>query len=271
MITPDGVELAVQVHGPEDAPPILFLHEFGGDHRSWVPQVAHFADRYRCVTYDARGYPPSAVPTDPAAYSQDHAVADAVAVLDGLGIERAVVVGNSMGGFATLHLGLRHPGRCVALVVAGCGYGAPPEQTEAFRADALALADAYLRDGSAAVAADYGNRASRQPLRRRDPAAHDEHLRILAEHDPTGAALTMRGVQAARPSIYTLRDQLATMTVPTLLVVGDTDRDALDANLMLAATLPDAGLAVLPRTGHLTNLELPEVFNRLVADVLPSA
>ncbi|MDD7941253.1 alpha/beta hydrolase [Actinomycetospora lutea] len=268
--TSDGVELAVQVHGPDggDLPPILFVHEFGGDHRSWAPQVAHFAAHRRCVTYDARGYPPSAVPTDPAAYSQDHAVADAVAVLDGLGIGRAVVVGNSMGGFATLHLGLRHPDRCVALVVAGCGYGAHPDHAEAFRADALALADAYRRDGSAAVAADYGNRPSRRPLRRRDAAAHDEHLRILAEHDPTGAALTMRGVQAARPSLYALREELAAMAVPTLLVVGDTDRDALDANLMLAATLPDAGLAVLPRTGHLTNLELPAVFNRLVEDLI---
>ncbi|GAA4917411.1 pimeloyl-ACP methyl ester carboxylesterase [Actinomycetospora succinea] len=269
VLTPDGVELAVQVHGPDDGkPPILFVHEFGGDHRSWAPQVAHFAARRRCVTYDARGYPPSAVPTDPAAYSQDHAVADAVAVLDGLGIDRAVVVGNSMGGFATLHLGLRHPDRCVALVVAGCGYGAHPDHTEAFRADALALADAYEREGSAAVAADYGNRPSRRPLRDRDPAAHDEHLRVLAEHDPVGAALTMRGVQASRPSLYALRDELATLAVPILLVVGDTDRDALDANLMLAATLPDAGLAVLPRTGHLTNLELPDVFNRLVEDLL---
>jgi pimeloyl-ACP methyl ester carboxylesterase len=204
------------------------------------------------------------VPTDPAAYSQDRAVADALAVLDATGTERAVVVGNSMGGFATLHLGLRHPERCLGLVVAGCGYGAVPEHADAFRADALALADAYDRVGAAAVAAEYGHRPARQALRRRDPAAHEQHLGILAEHDPIGAALTMRGVQAARPSLFDLRADLATMSVPTLLVVGDEDAEAIDANLMLRGTLPDAGLAVLPRAGHLTNLEDPHLFDHLV-------
>ena len=269
ITTDDGVGLAVYDHEGPAAPagaPMLFVHEFGGDHRSWDPQVRHVARTRRCVTYDARGYPPSDVPTDPAAYSQDRAVADAVAVLDALGIARAVVVGNSMGGFATLHLGLRHPQRCVALVVAGCGYGAHPERAAAFRADALALADAYEHDGSAAVAQDYGNRPARQPLRRRDPAAHAEHLRILAEHDPVGAALTMRGVQASRPSLYDLRGQLARMAVPTMLLAGDSDPEALDATLMLHATLPDVGLAVLPRTGHLANLELPEVVDGLIEE-----
>ena len=273
ITTDDGVGLAVHVTEPTDVdpdsgdgpgPPILFVHEFGGDHRSWDPQVADFSRAHRCVTYDARGYPPSDVPTDPAAYSQDRAVADALAVLDATGTDRAVVVGNSMGGFATLHLGLRHPERCLGLVVAGCGYGAAPEHADAFRADALALADAYDRVGAAAVAAEYGHRPARQALLRRDPAAHEQHLRILAEHDPVGAALTMRGVQAARPSLFDLRADLATMSVPTLLVVGDEDAEAIDANLMLRGTLPDAGLAVLPRAGHLTNLEDPHLFDHLV-------
>ena len=81
-----------------------------------------------------------------------------------------------------------------------------------------------------------------------------------------GAALTMRGVQAARPSLYDLHDHLVTMTVPTLLVVGDRDHEAVDATLMLHRTLPVADLAVLPRTGHLTNLEHPELFTRLVEE-----
>lgn len=273
ITTDDGVGLDVTDHGEPSSPagaPMLFVHEFGGDQRSWAPQVAHFRGTRRCVTYNARGYPPSDVPADPAAYSQERAVTDAVAVLDALGLPRAVVVGNSMGGFATLHLGLRRPERAVVLVVAGCGYGAAPERAAAFRADALALAEAYERDGSDAVAADYGKRAARQPLRRRDPAAHAEHLRILAEHDPVGAALTMRGVQAARPSLYDLRGELAAMAVPTLLLLGDTDPEALDATLMLHATLPDAGLAVLPRTGHLANLELPGIVNGLVEEFVDS-
>jgi len=103
----DGVRLYVEEAG--NGPPVVFVHEFAGDHRSWEPQVRALSRRYRCVVYAARGYPPSDVPQDEAAYSQARAVADIVAVLDGLEIERAHVVGLSMGGFATLHLGLRHP------------------------------------------------------------------------------------------------------------------------------------------------------------------
>ncbi len=91
--------------------PILFIHEFGGNHASWEPQLRFFSRRHRCITYAARGYPPSDVPEDVARYSQAIAVADAVAVLDGLGIGKAHIVGLSMGGFATVHLGLTHPDR----------------------------------------------------------------------------------------------------------------------------------------------------------------
>src|SRR3954463_1912407 len=131
VITDDGVRRHVEEAGRGF--PVLFVHEFAGDHRSWEPQVRALSRRYRCITYAARGYPPSDVPEDPAAYSQARAVADAIAVLDGLGVERAHVVGLSMGGFATLHLGLRRPERARSLVVAGCGYGAQPERREAFR------------------------------------------------------------------------------------------------------------------------------------------
>ncbi|WP_214369728.1 alpha/beta fold hydrolase [Pseudonocardia sp. H11422] len=244
--------------------PLLLIHEFGGDSRSWRPQVAHFARRYRCLVYDARGYPPSDVPTDPGAYSQERAVADAVAVLDAAGVDTAHVIGNSMGGFCALHLGLRHPDRVRSLVVAGCGYGAHPDAADAFRATSEDLASRYDTHGAAEVARSYGASPARQQLRAKDPAGYAEHLRILAAHDATGAALTMRGVQAARPSLYALRDELAAMEVPTLVVAGDCDDDVLDADLMLKRTLPRAGLAVLPRSGHLTNLEEPALFNGLV-------
>lgn len=262
VITDDGVRLHWREAGR--GAPILFVHEFGGDSRSWRPQVAHFARRHRCLVYDARGYPPSDVPADPAAYGQERAVADAVAVLDAAAVGAAHVVGNSMGGFCALHLGLRHPERASSLVVAGCGYGAHPDVAEDARAGFLALADRYRTEGAAAVAADYGNGPARQPLREKDPDGHAEHLRILAEHDPLGAELTLRGVQAARPSLYALRDELAAVRVPTLLVVGDRDDEAIDATVMLRRTVPGSRLAVLPNSGHLTNLEEPALFNGLV-------
>jgi pimeloyl-ACP methyl ester carboxylesterase len=169
-----------------------------------------------------------------------------------------------MGGFCTLHLGLRHPERALSLVVAGCGYGAHPDHAEVFRTESLLLAEMYETQGAQAAAAFYGAGAARLQLRDKDPGGYAEHLRILADHSPVGAALTMRGVQASRPSLYDLRAELARMQVPTLIVAGDADDGLLDADLMLRRTLPRAGLAVLPRSGHLTNLEEPALFNHLV-------
>jgi len=260
--TDDGVGLHVEEAGRGF--PVLFVHEFAGDHRSWEPQVRALSRRYRCITYAARGYPPSDVPEDPAAYSQARAVADAIAVLDGLGVERAHVVGLSMGGFATLHLGLRDPERARSLVVAGCGYGAQPERREGFREESGMIADAFAQEGAAAVAERYAVGPARVQFQNKDPRGWAQFAAELAEHDSRGAALTMRGVQAARPSLYDLTDELEALTVPTLVVAGDEDEGCLEPSLMLKRTIPAAGLAVLPKTGHTCNLEEPEAFNRLL-------
>src|SRR4051794_14990591 len=260
--TDDGVRLYVEEAG--EGPPVLFVHEFAGDHRSWEPQVRALSRRYRCVVYAARGYPPSDVPPDESAYSQPRAVADLVAVLDGLDIERAHVVGLSMGGFATLHLGLRHPERARSLVVSGVGYGAPPEKQQAFRAESGVIADAFAAEGAAQVAERYAVGPARVQFQNKDPRGWAEWAARLAEHDSTGSALTMRGVQAARPSLYDLTDELAALEVPTLLMAGDEDEGCLEPSLMLKRTIPAAGFALLPKTGHTCNLEEPELFDRLL-------
>jgi len=264
--TDDGVRLHYEEAG--SGTPLVFVHEFGGDHRSWEPQMRHFARRYRCVAFAARGYPPSDVPDEPARYGQARAADDVAAVIDALGAGPAHVVGNSMGGFATLHLGLRHPRRARSLVVAGCGYGAHPDRAAGFRAESGKIADAFAIEGSASVAGWYGLGPARVQYEAKDPRGHAEHVRVLAEHDAVGAALTMRNVQAARPSLYDLRDELAALDLPVLLVAGDEDEGVLEADLMLKRTIPRAGLALLPRTGHLTNLEEPALFNALVEDFL---
>jgi pimeloyl-ACP methyl ester carboxylesterase len=260
--TDDGVRLYLEETG--DGPPVLFVHEFAGDHRSWEPQVRALSRRYRCVTYNARGYPPSDVPEDPAAYSQTRAVADAIAVLDALGIERAHVVGLSMGGFATLHLGLRHPDRARSLVVAACGYGAQPERQSAFKEESGVIADAFAAEGAAEVAKRYAVGPARVQFQNKDPRGWAEFAAQLAEHSSQGSALTMRGVQAARPSLYDLTDDLRALTVPTLVIAGDEDEGCLEPSLMLKRTIPAAGLALLPKTGHTCNLEEPELFNALL-------
>src|SRR6516165_1209166 len=258
----DGVALYAETTGA--GAPLLFIHEFAGDHRSWEPQVRFFSGGYRCITYAARGYPPSGVPGDGAAYSQDRAVADAVAVLDGLGVDRAHVVGLSMGGFTTLHLTLRHPARVASAVVAGAGYGAQPERAEAFRSECEAIAAAFETEGAQRVAARYAIGPARVQFQRKNPRGWAEFAAALAGHSAMGSALTMRGVQAARPSLYALRDDLATIAAPMLLVVGDEDEGCLEPALMLKRAIASAGLVVLPRTGHTANLEEPGVFTEAV-------
>ena len=262
IVTDDGVALYAESTGAGQ--PLLFIHEFAGDHRSWEPQVRFFCPGYRCVTYAARGYPPSAVPEDPAAYSQQRAVVDAVAVLDGLGIDRAHVAGLSMGGFTALHLALRHPERVLSTVVAGAGYGAQPERAAAFRAECLATAAAFEAEGAPQVAQRYAVGPARVQFQNKNPRGWAEFAAALAGHSATGSALTMRGVQAARPSLYALRDDLATIAAPMLLVVGDEDEGCLEPALMLKRAIASAGLVVLPRTGHTANLEEPGVFNEAV-------
>jgi pimeloyl-ACP methyl ester carboxylesterase len=267
--TDDGVRLHVESTG--SGTPLLFIHEFAGDHRSWEPQVRHFSAGFRCISYAARGYPPSDVPADPAAYSQQRAVADAVAVLDGLGIPAAHVAGLSMGGFTTLHLVLRHPDRVLSAVAAGVGYGAPPDRQAAFRAESEAIAAAFEADGAAQVASWYAAGPARVQFQNKNPRGWAEFAAALAGHSSLGSALTMRGVQAGRPSLYALREEFTRVTTPVLILAGDEDEGCLETALMLKRAIPAAGLAILPRTGHTANLEEPCLFNaavdRFLADV----
>ncbi len=246
--------------------PILFLHEFAGDHRSWEPQIRYFARRYRCVVYAARGYPPSDVPTEAGAYGQDMARDDAIAVLDHLGIQQAHIVGLSMGGFAALHIGLGYPARASALVVAGCGYGAPSGAREHFRRETRAVAARFDVEGAAAVGADYALGPTRVQYQNKDPRGWEVFRRQLMQHSAEGSAATLRGVQAERPSLYDLEAALSALTLPVLLVTGDEDDPCLEANLYLKRTIATAGLCVVPRSGHTINLEEPEAFNAACAD-----
>jgi pimeloyl-ACP methyl ester carboxylesterase len=262
IVTDDGVTLHAEETG--EGEPLLFIHEFAGDHRSWEPQVRCFSSAYRCVTYAARGYPPSDVPTDLGAYSQPRAVADAIAVLDGFGIAKANVVGLSMGGFTALHLVLSHPDRVSSAVVAGAGYGAQPELADAFRAESMITAAAFAAEGAAKVAERYAVGPARIQFQNKNPRGWAEFAAALAGHSSLGSALTMRGVQAARPSLYALTDELAKVRTPVLVLIGDEDEGCLEPALMLKRTIRSAGLAVLPRTGHTANLEEPDVFNHAV-------
>ncbi len=261
----DGVNLSYEEVG--EGTPLVFVHEFAGDHASWAPQVRFFARRYRTIAFNARGYPPSDVPDDPAAYSQQQAVEDIRGLLDHLGIPRAHVCGLSMGGYATLHFGLGYPDRALSLVVAGCGYGSGPDR-EAFRQDSALVVRKFEEDGMARVAEFYSQGPTRVQFRDKDPTGWQEFRDRLAAGSARGHALTLRGVQMTRPSVFDLGDRLAALRVPMLVVTGDEDEPCLEPALFMKRTIPSAGLVVIPKSGHTINLEEPETFNRAVLDFL---
>jgi len=263
---PGGVRLYYEEAGEGSA--IVFVHEFGGSYRSWEPQLRSFARRHHCITFSARGYPPSDVPEKVDAYSQALAVQDIAAVMDAAEVERAHVVGLSMGGFAALHFGLDFPGRARSLVVAGAGYGAEKEHEAYFRDISLEVAKQFESQGSEQFAKTYSLGASRVQFQNKDPRGWREFADLLGQHSSIGAANTMRGVQARRPSIYDLEDRLRAMPVPVLVVVGDEDDHCLQPGIFMKKTIPACGLLVLPKTGHTLNLEEPDHFNRFVGDFI---
>jgi pimeloyl-ACP methyl ester carboxylesterase len=265
-LTDDGVRLYYEETG--SGTPVIFVHEYAGDHRAWEPQMRHFGQRYRAITYAARGYPPSDVPEDVSKYSQTRAADDIGSVLDHLKIDKAHVVGLSMGGFATLHFGFRHPGRALSLVVAGCGYGAEKGQQEKFRAEAETIAK-FIDDNDITVFAEkYAYGPTRVQFENKDPRGFAEFKQQLSEHSKLGARNTQLGVQRERPSLYDLVDEMKKLTLPTLVLTGDEDWPCLRPSLLLKQNIPTAALSVMPNCGHTINIEDPDQFNRIVGEFL---
>ncbi len=264
--TDDGVSLHVEETG--GGAPIIFVHEFAGDHRSWEPQVRHFARTNRCITFNARGYPPSDVPDDPEMYAQDRARDDIRAVLDALEIGTAHVIGLSMGGFATLHFGMAYPERTKSMVVAGCGYGAGEESREQFQREALQAADRMESETMDVFGAAYALGPTRVQFQNKDPRGWREFEKQLREHSSRGSANTMRGVQRRRPSLYDLEERIRAIEVPMLILNGDEDDPCLDVGLYLKRCIRSSALVLLPRTGHASNLEEPALFNQFCEDFI---
>lgn len=262
----NGVKLYYEITG--SGYPLLFSHEFAGDYRSWEPQVRYFARRYQVITYNARGYPPSDVPEDLSAYSQAQAAEDIVGLLRHLNISQAHLVGLSMGGYAVLHVGLSHPELVRSMVVAGCGYGSVAGDREKFQQDSGQVAQRLEREGMAPVATIYAKGPTRVQFEDKDPRGWREFAEQLAGHSAIGSALTLRGVQGQRPSVYALEARMRQCRVPTLIISGDEDEPCLEPGLFMKRTIPTAGLLIMPKSGHTINLEEPDAFNRAVSDFL---
>jgi pimeloyl-ACP methyl ester carboxylesterase len=266
LTTYDDVKLYYEEVG--SGAPIIFVHEFAGDCRSWEHQLRYFGRRYRCIAYNARGFPPSDVPASVDSYSQERARDDIKAVLDGLKLDNAHIVGLSMGGFAALHFGFTYPERTRSLVVGGCGYGASPDKRAQFAEETEAAAKRFDEIGMSKAAIGYATAPARVQFQNKDPRGWKEFADQLAGNSTQGSALTMRGVQKRRPSLFELVDQMKTITAPTLVMTGDEDWPCLEPALLMKRTILTAGLVIMPNTGHTINLEEPAAFNHHVADFL---
>jgi pimeloyl-ACP methyl ester carboxylesterase len=263
----DGTSLHVEEIGSGST--VVFVHEYAGDHRSFEPQMRYFSRLHRCIAFSQRGYPPSDVPSAPGRYSQEIARDDVIAVMDGLGIDQAHLVGHSMGAYTALHVGIRYPHRCRSVTAAGCGWGSSPDpdKREQMRAMAAETGKMFADEGIAAAAAKYADAPMRQAFKNKDPRGWAEFARMLAEHSAEGHAHTMLNLQLKRPTLWEMQPELARFQVPLLVIVGDEDDLCLDGSLFLKRTVPSAALAVLPRAGHTINSEEPAAFNAALAEL----
>ena len=271
VTAPDRVRLYYEEVGA--GTPVVFVHEYAADYRTWEPQMRYFARAHRCVTYSQRGYPPSDVPTDPARYAQDIARDDVIALMDALAIDKAHVVGHSMGAYTALHVGIHYPQRCLSVTAAGCGWGSlpDPKQAEAMKAVAAETGKMFAEEGIAAAAAKYADAPMRQTHKNKDPRGFAEFARMLAEHSAQGHAFTMLNLQLKRPTLWEMEHELKTFSVPLLVVVGDEDHPCLEGSLFLKRTVPTAGLLVIPRSGHTVTSEEPAAFNAALSELFAAA
>ncbi len=267
----DGVRLYYEEAGSGSA--VVFVHEYAGDWRTWEPQMRYFARTRRCVTYSQRGYPPSDIPDDPGKYSQDRFRDDVVAIMDALKIDKAHVVGHSMGAATALHVGVHYPERCLSVTAAGCGYGSSPDPkvVEATRAASRETGKMFASETMAAAAARYGDGPTRQAHKNKDPRGYAEFIRMLSEHSSKGHALVMENLQAKRPTLWDMEADLRKFRPPLLVLVGDEDEWCVDGSVFLRRIVPTAGLCVIARSGHTITSEEPAKFNAAVAELIAAA
>jgi 2-succinyl-6-hydroxy-2,4-cyclohexadiene-1-carboxylate synthase len=263
----NGVDYHVERTG--SGPALVLLHGFTGSTATWAPHIPVFARDFQTVAIDFLGHGASAVPADPARYRLEHTVADLAALLDELGITRAVWLGYSMGGRVALGVAAAQPAMVEALVLESAGPGIADPAERAARAEAdEQLAEVIEREGTEA----FVDRWERLPLfasHARLPASTRAALRgQRLANIPVGLANSLRGLgQGAQPPLH---DRLAGVEVPTLFVVGEEDTKYRRFADESAATMPRAQIAVVAGSGHAPHLEQPEVFRRVVLDFLGS-
>ena len=244
----NGIEIDYEVTG--SGPAVLLSHGYSATRAMWDGQHRALGDRYRVISWSMRGHGATESPADPARYSAALTIADMRALLAHLGVQRAVIGGLSLGGYASLGFALEHPEMTRALVICDSGPG--------YRnADAREAWNARARERAAALEAR-GLEALGKSREVREAAS--------LHRSAQGLAHAARGMLAQEGS--RVIDGLASIAVPTLVIVGDQDQPFLSPCEYMAKKIPGARLEVIRGAGHSSNLDQPETFNRVLLDFL---
>lgn len=258
----DGLRLHVAIAGA--GPPLVLLHGFTGSGETWASLAARLGSQVTTVAVDLPGHGRSSAPDDPGRYALDRFAADLCRLLDVLRIERAAVLGYSLGGRAALRFSLAHPARLAGLVLESASPGIADEAERGARLAADGeLADLIEREGVAA----FTDRWERLPLwASQDRLPPDARAALRAQrlgNRPSGLANSLRGASAAALPAVTAR--LGELAAPVLVVAGRLDTKYEAIAQQMAAAMPDARAVVLDDAGHAVHLEQPEAFAELVS------
>lgn len=264
IVSFNGVDLYYEETG--QGFPLVWSHEYGGDYRSWEPQVRYFARRYRVITYNHRGYPPSSIPAHADGYSQDLLVEDLSQLLTRLGLRQVHLCGCSMGANVARDFAIAYPDRTRSLILVGAGAGSV--NREQFLTAQAATADGLERDGIASLLRGFETLTTRASFKRKDPRGFAEFLRYAGEHDAQACAHLARNVISRRKTVPEVEARLKALRMPTLIVVGDEDTPCVAPSLLMRQWIPHAGLLVVPACGHTVNIEEPGLFNLHMAEFL---
>jgi pimeloyl-ACP methyl ester carboxylesterase len=246
----DGHQIWFEVTGDlaGGALPLLLSHGFSASAAMWQPNLPVLAADRAVITWDMRGHGRSGSPADPAQYSEAATVADMAAVLDHLGVGRAVIGGLSLGGYMSLAFWLAHPDRAAALVLCDTGPGyRRDEPRQQWNDRAEATAQRFERDGLSALSGS-------------------PETRVAGHAGADGLARAARGMLAQRDG--RVITALPGIGIPVLVLVGDRDEPFLPPARYMADRIPQATLAVIPDAGHASNIDQPELFSREVAAFL---
>jgi pimeloyl-ACP methyl ester carboxylesterase len=244
----NGIDIYYEDHGSGE--PVLMTHGYASTSAMWRPQIEALTQRYRLIAWDMRGHGETDSPEEQSAYSEAHTVEDMAALLRHLGIEQAVIGGLSLGGYMSLGFNLAHPEMVKALILCDTGPGyRNPQAREGWNQTAFRRAERFEERGLDALGASPEVEAAR---RRHRSAA--------------GLARSARGMLAQFDS--RVIESLDTISVPTLIVVGENDTPFLAGSDYMANKIPNARKVVIPDAGHAANIDQPEAFNRAVLEFL---